>query len=338
MRKATWIVVGLAVLGLVVLLSGTNFFTDWLWFKSLGFTGVFWTSFATNWVVRILAFGLTFLFFSANFLLALRAFKRLTRQEESILSQFQIGEASLTWLGLAAGAILAFFISAAFNPGSAAVQQFLHPVAVNAADPVLHQDIGYYLFRFPVWQSMNRLLQGLLWLTLIGSGFIYWGARAFWRQGNTIALWPQAKTHLTTVAILLFLAKIWGYVLARQGLLLVDTGLLTGVDYTAAHVRLPVYNLLMIIAGACVAILLLGLFRRGIKLLIMGVGFLLAASFLFGSIAPGLVKALVVRPTEFAKEQHTWNGISRLPAKPLVLTASSSAISPWVPGGRRWSG
>lgn len=303
MRRATWVLAGLIVLAGIILLSGTNFFTDWLWFKSLGFTGVFWTSFLTNWAVRLTVFALTFLFLLANFGLALRAFKRLTPQEDSILHQLQLDELPLPLLNLAASAVLAFFISAALNPGWTVVQQFLHPVSAGVQDPVFRLDLGYYLFRFPVWQSLNRFLQSLFWVALLGAGLVYWVARAFWRQGHTYALWPQAKTHLTMLAICLFGAKIWGYILARQGLLLTDNGLVTGIDYTAAHVRLPVYNLLALIAALCIAILIAGLFRRGIKLLIGGVGLLLLSSFILGGILPGLVKAIVVKPNEYTKEQ-----------------------------------
>ena len=304
MRKATVIAVGLIVLIFIVLAAGTTFFTDWLWFKSLGFTGVFWTSFLTNWVVRLTAFAVTFAFLFVNFALALRAFKRLRPPEEGLLTQLQqLGDLPLPWLNLAASAVLAFLISSALNPGWAAVQQFLHPVTVGIADPVLKLDVGYYLFRFPILQSLNGLAQSLAWLTLLGVGAVYWMSQAFWRQGNTYVLWPQAKTHLTVLAALLFLAKIWGYTLARQGLLLKDTGLLTGVDFTANVIRLPVYNLLALIAAACIVLLIVSLFRRGLRLFLAGVILLFGSSFVLGGLAPGLVQAIRVKPNEYSLEK-----------------------------------
>ena len=303
MRKIVWIILGVIVLLLVVLISGATFFTDWLWFKSMGITSVFWTAFTTGLLVRVLAFTTLFAFIFLNLRLALRAFRHLpAAQENNLLTQFQIGEKALPWLCVAASLLLALFLSAAL-PGWTAIQQFLHSVSTNTKDPVLHKDIGYYLFRYPVWRSLYGLTQGVLWLTLIGTGAVYWLARAFWRQGKSFSLWAPAKWHLTILAALLFLAKIWGYQLAKVGLLLSNTGLLTGVDYTAAHARLPVFGILSWIAGLCVVILVLGLFRRSVKLLIGGIGLLLAASIVLGTIYPGLLKSIVVAPNIYAKEK-----------------------------------
>ncbi|MGE5598449.1 MAG: UPF0182 family protein, partial [Bacteroidota bacterium] len=303
MRKAVYLLLGLAVLVLAAVVAGAGFLADWLWFRSLGAAAVFWTAFLTGWGVRLASFGVALLFFLANFGLAFRAFTRFRRPEEDLLVRMGLHQSVLAWLNIAGSAILALFVSAAFNPGWTAVQQFLHPVAAGARDPVFHRDIGYYLFRFPIWRSLNGLLQSLVWLTLLGTGAIYWLARAFWRQGDRYVLWPQAKTHLTILAVLLFTTKIWGYSLARQGLLFAENGLITGIDYTAVAVRLPVYNLLGIIAALCAALLVAGLFRRGFRLFLAGVAALLVSSFVLGTIAPGVVRSIVVRPNEFALER-----------------------------------
>lgn len=305
MRKATWVVLGLVLLLLVALLSGATFLTDWLWFKSIGASAIFWTGVLTNTTVRLIAWSLTAAFLFLQFGLAMRAFRRLRPRGEGdgLFDQFELGKTSSFWINLAASSILALFLGAAFNPGWPAIQQFLHAVPIGQADPILGLDAGYYLFRFPIWRSLNQLLQGALWLGLIGSFLIYLAAQAFWRQGQSYMLWPQAKLHLTLLAALLFLAKIWGYALSRQGLLLHETGLLTGVDYTAAHVRMPVFVILSWIAAGCILILLAGLFRRGVSLLAGGVGLLLAASFLLGGIYPGLIRAFVVRPNELRVER-----------------------------------
>ncbi|MGE5528432.1 MAG: UPF0182 family protein [Patescibacteria group bacterium] len=305
MRKVIWLAVGLAVLVLVLLMAGTSFFTDWLWFRSMGLTAVFWTAFATGWILRLLAWAVTFTFFFLNFSLALRALRGPHPAEEQggVWSQLQLDRIPWGWANLAVSALLALLIGSALNPGWAAVQQFLHPVRMGVADPILHRDVSYYLFQFPIWRSLNRLLQTLLWMALLGTGFVYWASRAFWRQGRTFILRSQAKIHLTILAALLLAAKIWDYALARQGLLLAETGLVTGVDFTAAHVRLPVYTALSWIAAGCVAVLGVGLFRRGARLLLGGVALLLASSFVLGSIAPGVVNALVVGPNRYIREK-----------------------------------
>src|SRR4029079_5283006 len=68
-------VAGLLVLGVVLLLllpSAAGYYTDWLWFKELGYEGVFLRTLNAQAVVFLSAFLLSFLFLFVNFKLARR--------------------------------------------------------------------------------------------------------------------------------------------------------------------------------------------------------------------------------------------------------------------------
>ncbi|NLG84948.1 MAG: COG1615 family transporter [Firmicutes bacterium] len=300
MRRVTLSIIGALLLLLLILASGSTFLTDWLWFASMGQAVVFWTRFLTNAAVRLFSFGFPFLFLLVNLLSVVRAFRRPRPAEEM---PYLPADLPWSWIALLLAALLSFFVAAAFKPSWTAVQTFLHAVKVGETDPVLGLDLGYYLFRFPLWQRINGLLQSVLWLSLLVVGLAYWAARAFWRHGTRYLLWPQAKLHLTLLAALLLLTKIWGYTLARQGLLLAEGSLLTGVDYTAAIVRLPVYQILSFIAAGCLLLLFVGLFRRGVRFLVFGLGLLFVASFLLGTLYPAFIRSMVVKPNEFRLEE-----------------------------------
>src|SRR5690349_8678906 len=73
MRRPALIVLLLAVgLALVVLVSVVPFYTNWLWFEEVGYTGVFWTGLSTQGsLFTVVAVGVL-IFLWANLTLAAR--------------------------------------------------------------------------------------------------------------------------------------------------------------------------------------------------------------------------------------------------------------------------
>lgn len=302
MRKTLWIVFAVIAAIFISIRISAGFLTDLLWFKSVGFEQVFTTSIITNLVVRSVTVLIFFLFFLINIQMAWRAIKRLPSDQINVLAE--LSAPMLNWLSLGAAFILALLFSGMGALDWKLVQPFLHSVSIGVHDPIFHLDVGYFLFRFPLLQAVNGALQAVLLLTLLASVGIYYFSRAYWGEGLKIIIWGPAKIHLSVLAILLFLTKIWGYVLAKQALLLNYTNLgTTGVDYTAAHARFFAFDALIVIAVFCVVALLAGLFTKGFRLLLGGVAVLVVSSLVLGSFVPPLMEELVVRPNQFKLEQ-----------------------------------
>jgi uncharacterized membrane protein (UPF0182 family) len=301
MRKTIGIIAGLIVAIFIVIQLSSVFLTDLMWFQSVGYAAVFSTSVLTTIAIRTLVFLLFFLFFWANMQMAWRAIKSLPTAPINFIADLK--PSAFNRISLAASLLLALLLSGASALNWQMVQQFLHPVTVGVKDPVFQLDLGYYFFRYPLFQRINGILQNILFVTLIVAGAIYYFSRAYWSEGLRIVLCKPAKIHLTILTVLLFLTKIWGYTLGKQELLFTPTGMITGVDYTAVHARLFAYNALILIASFCIAALIIGLFRRGLRLFLGGVATLIVSSFILGTLVPPLMEQFIVRPNQFSLEE-----------------------------------
>lgn len=333
MNKLSKILLGIIVAMFLILWAISGKYLDWLWFKSMGSTAVFWISLVTGPLTKSIIGVIVFAFFAVNFLIALRAFDRI-KAVDSFWSN--ISKNTILWPGLIVSLVLAVLIAAGFTIDWTVIQQFLHSLKTGITDPTFNQDLGFYLFSYPFYQQLNTLLVIITFLGLAGTVLVYVMAKAFWRRGNTFDLWPQAKIHLTILTILFLAAKIWGYFLAKFGLLYQESTHLTGINYTAAHAKMFAYSALTVLVIAIILILMISLFRRGNKILIGGLILWLAAAFVLGFIYPWFMQAFIVTPNEYEMEQpylakhinatRTAYGLDKIKERPFTIQNNKAAL------------
>jgi len=333
MNKLSKILLGVIVAMILLLLAISGKYLDWLWFKSMGATTVFWISLITGPLTKLIIGLIVFGFFAVNFLIAIKAFDRI-KTVDSFWSN--ISKNTILWPGLIVSLVLAVLIAGGFSVDWTVIQQFLHAVKTGVTDSTFNQDLGFYLFSYPFYQQINTLLVIITFLGLAGAALVYVMAKAFWRQGNTFDLWPQAKIHLTILAILFLTAKIWGYFLAKFGLLYQESTRLTGINYTSAHAKMFAYSALTVLLLAIILVLVISLFRRGSKILIGSFILWLAAAFIFGFIYPWIMQTFMVMPNEFEMERpylakhinatRTAFGLDKIKENPFPLQNNKSAL------------
>jgi uncharacterized membrane protein (UPF0182 family) len=110
------------------------------------------------------------------------------------------------------------------------------------------------------------------------------------------------KIHLSVLVALILLLKSYGYRLQAYGLLSSREGVVFGATYTDLYARLPVLNILAVIALICALLFLSNIFIKNWKLPVAGIGVLIIVSFLGGTVYPGLVQKFQVVPNEIVKE------------------------------------
>ncbi|MGE5507632.1 MAG: UPF0182 family protein [Chitinophagales bacterium] len=302
-RRTSFFILVLAVLLGSGLASGLAvFFTDWLWFKGLGQTGVFWTILATSWVVRAAVAVVYFAFLYLNLRLTRPVIGRaLDRLEGTPLpALFTAGRVTRAFVLIAA--VLGIGAGLTASLGWEIVQRFLHGGAFGVADPLFGRDLGFYIFRLPFYLYLYRTAMGLVFLTLLLVGAIYVlsGSLAF--TGLFPSFQGGARVHLAALLASLFGLKAWGYWLSQANLLYSTRGVVFGAGYTDVHVNLLGLQVLTVVAVACAAIVLLSMIARSGRWLAAGVFLLVAVSLLLGSAYPGFVQRFVVEPNELAKE------------------------------------
>jgi hypothetical protein len=117
--------------------------------------------------------------------------------------------------------------------------QFLHPTPFGQADPIFQRDIGFYLFRLPLWQNLQTSLVGLVvWALLLGLTVYALKGEIRPERGWKYFLTGEAKTHLCLLLAMLAGFLALGFWLDRFFLLYDEGGIIFGAGYTDVHARL----------------------------------------------------------------------------------------------------
>lgn len=286
-----------------LLFAGAGLYTDWLWFRGQGYDSAFWTILLTQWELRGIV-GLAFFAF---------IFVNLDWTKKSlgdIVQRLDPEQQWLTWLTsrrvtlifLAASILVGLMGSSAASVGWEVVRKFLNPSPFGIVDPLFNRDIGFYVFQLPFYEFVYKLAMSLLVVTLLATGAVYAASGSFGFEGTSLVLKGRARIHLSSLLALVFLLKAWGYQLSMFGLLYSQRGAVFGAGYTDMHANLVALKVLFWIAIVCAALVFFAVFAKRTGLLMGGIGLLVAASVLLGSVYPGLLQRFVVEPNELARE------------------------------------
>ncbi len=282
---------------------------DLLWFDSLGFRQVFWTT--RLWQAGLFAgFALlTFALLYAVFAGLQRAYRLDLPDTKSLIVGGQIMhlpiEALLRWLGLGISVAVAFI-----SAGSMASYWQTFALALNAPrsaagtdDPIFGRPLGFYLFRLPALQLVVDWLLTMcvvLGLTAVLFLLLTAGARAM-RKGRQSG-GPSPWRGLSIGVSLLLLALAAKTYLNRYSLLQEHHTIFDGVTYTDAHVMLG--GLLLV----CAALVLGAVFAAvGAVRNAGGAQLTLAAApavlcYLLVGVVGSYVSHFVVKPNELVRE------------------------------------
>jgi len=302
-RLRLWLLV-LFVLLFILAPTLARWYTDWLWFGELGYRRVFWVPLLSRIGVTVVVGGALFLLFALNFRPLLprpdldiidvaprgrRRFRRPLLRGGSALIWWLLGLLALV-VGLAASARWAMF------------QQFVHTRSFGAADPLFGADIGFYVFRLPVYQYLEGALFG--WLVVI---FLIVAAGYYLRYASQMmrGLWALpggARAHLSLLAGLILLVRGWGFWLDAYGLLYSPRGAIFGATYTDVHAVLPVLRLLTVLFIVAAVLLFANIRARTIRFAVLTV-LVIALAWAAGlGLYPRFVQQFRVAPNELTVE------------------------------------
>ena len=289
--------------------AALSYWVDLLWFRSLGYSDVFWTTWRLEW-------GVFAIFSIATFVLLYGAFLALKRASQSSLPsdrQIILGgqpvnlsiEPVLRIVGIVGS------LAAAVLSGTAMMQEWptlalfwYAPHATGSiADPIFGRPLNFFLFTLPAWQLILGWLLTLavivcvvaVVLIALAGGFSLLDKRA---AGHSAPAWRGLSI---TVAFLLLVVAMNVYVSRFQSLLDHHT-IFEGVNYTDAHVTLA--GLLIVCAalvfGAVIALVNAARGARA-KLLVASV-VPAAACYLALSVVGWYVSNFIVKPNELVRE------------------------------------
>jgi len=299
-RTTRIILIVAAVLVLFIVLSvSKGFYTEWLWFSSLGYGTVYTTILKTRLLLFFSAAIVFCILFLGNLVLATRLtpggganlwpWETIPRLQKGLKFGFIIGTAGL---GLIFGMVA--------QGNWEIVLRFLNGQPFGIADPIFHREIGFYVFALPFYQILRSWFLGALIVSLIGSGVVY--LLSYTAQRLRFDLARPVLAHVCGLGIAILGLAAWGYRLGIWELVFSTRGVVFGASYADIHAKLPAQWILFAVVIICMGLLVLYVIRRNRRLLYYVVGGWIGAAIIVGAIFPALVQRFQVQPSELARE------------------------------------
>ncbi len=298
-RLPMWIVLILLLVVLLLLSNGVTFYTDYLWYHSVGFSNVFLISLSGRLSVF---FGAAIPFvaiFLGNILLA----RHLSTRQPLYRGQRHALDAPIFgWLIGISASFLGVLVGLAAAPRWLDFQRFFHQVPFGVADPLFGLDVSFFVFSLPLYQFLHGWLIAVLLLSLFGVAFLYFVAQLPHLRDGTASILPHVRLHISVLGAALFAAIAWGHSLAAYELVYSPRGVAFGASYTDVHVELVALRVMFWIAILIALMLLANVYLRRLWWPILGAAAWMIIALFALTVLPGIVQRYVVEPSELALE------------------------------------
>jgi len=306
--KGAIILVAIVILFLYLFGLFVNYYGDWLWFKNMGYSSIFDTMILSK-IFSFLVFFFIFGLFSAVHIRS--AYKRgsrsrdieLIREEDprSLFMPLYKGKAAIWFWGV----VIIFFSTVMGSSASGHWNEFLQYLNSSSFDikePVFGKDVGFYIFKFPVYRFAVNWYIFMTVFTFIAVLFSYYLDNAFNVSGNHVSASRQVKGHLILLAAFSGLGISSRYIIKLFNILYSSHGVTYGPSYMDIHAQIPAYWTLLVISLIITLLLFLfPLYKKG-KIILYGIGAWIIVLVGFGLIYPNIVEQYSVKPNELRME------------------------------------
>ncbi len=289
-----WIGAGLFGLAVLVFIFASPivwFFTELQWYDALGFKDVFTTRLWLQTVLVVGSLAVSFAYLAVNVLIALRVrsgpnLRAVGIKRSSIRS-------AVGAIALIASALVALVLSGGAGTQWQTLALFQHASPTGVTDPVLGQDVSFYLLTLPFLHAVAGWSLGLGFMAALLIGALYaWRGDSF-----DLNLSPRSIAHISLLLGVFALSLTAWTWLGRYDLLSANnSSVVWGADYTDVNARLPLYTFQagagIVLAGALIVNAWLR--RRWLPVAAAGVW---VAMLLVGQIYPAIVQNFFVTPS-----------------------------------------
>jgi uncharacterized membrane protein (UPF0182 family) len=287
-----------------------GFWTDWLWYQSVGYTSVYRTELLTRSLMFVIFGVLMAAAVGFNVWLAHRLRPPLSAMsmEQQNLDRYRMSIAPYKrWILIGVSVLIGLIAGGSASGEWRTWLQWVNSTSFGETDPQFHKDVSFFAFDYPFYRFLLGFGFALVVLSILAAAlthYLYGGLRVT-TPGSRIT---QAATGHLSVLLGLFVAlKAVAYWFDRYGLALKsgdfrDAGW-TGLRYVDANAYLPAKTILTFIAAICALLFFAAVWRRGWQLPVIGLGLMVLSAVLIGGVYPALVQQFQVKPNEQVKEQ-----------------------------------
>jgi uncharacterized membrane protein (UPF0182 family) len=286
-----------------------GFYTDYLWFDSLGQGGTFSSLLGAKIVPALVFTAAFFVIMMVNLVLADRLAPKLRQlgpatPEDELVARYR--QTTTRYTGRIRVAVALFFALIAGIGVSSQWRQwilFTNKVEFHRTDPQFHKDIGFYVFQLPFINFLIDWLFAGLVIVLLVTAVAHYLNGGIRFQSPLQHVTPQVKAHLSVILAVMALVKTADYYFSRFELNFSTRGVVDGASYTDVHAQLPALNFLIFVSVIAAGLFLWNIWRRGWVLPVIAVGLWAFVSLVVGTIYPALIQNFKVKPNEFANER-----------------------------------
>jgi uncharacterized membrane protein (UPF0182 family) len=303
-------IIAIVVVIILLYLGGLfmNYYSDWLWFKNMGYSSVFDTMILSQ-VVSFFAFFAIFVLFAAVHVQlaykrgALSRQNRIFREDDPralILPLYQGKRVFWFWtiVILFFGIVMGSSASGHWND----FLQFLHPTAFGISEPIFGKDAGFYIFKLPVFQFLVGWYLFMVVLTFILVFFSYYLDNGFGMQGNRFHFSSRVSEQMIQLGAFFGLGVAGLFLMKLYNLLYSSNGVAYGPSYMDVHAQIPAYWVIFILTLIVSLLLFFYPLYRKKKFLLYSIVTWAVVWIGFVWIYPSLIEQYVVKPNELKKE------------------------------------
>ena len=281
---------GLAILVFVFASPIVQVITELQWYDALGFKDLYTTRLFLQTALFVGSLAVTFAYLYANAVVALRVRSGPGLRAVGIKRPILRSAAGI--IALIASAIIALILSGGAGAQWQVLALFQHAKATGVTDPVLGQDISFYLLSLPFLHSIVNWALGLGFMGALLVAVLYaWRGDSF-----DLNFSPLAIAHISALLAVFAVSLAAWLWLGRFDLLYAhNQSVVWGAAYTDVNARLP---LMTFEAGAGVVLagmLVANFWIRRMWVPLAAAG-LFVAMLVLGQIYPAVVQGFLVTP------------------------------------------
>lgn len=309
MKSLRAVLIVLLIILFVLMPNLAYLYTEYLWFKDLGFTRVFvYRTFASS-----LLFLIGLIISSLIVYLSLRPVLKepehaiaipLTRLEKFLYVLRTNLKRYSRYISLALGSLIVIIFSLQLASKWEDFFLFFYGVPYGLKVPVFNTDVSFFLFKLPVYRLLIDWLKSLLFSSLLIVVAVYFLRSLTYTWNTFTQLFYWYRRHIFSLAGILFLIESASIYLNSFNLAYSSRGAVFGPGYVDVHFLMPFFKLSAVVSFLLAVLSFLTAFR---KLRIKTTAYLLLASFVFylggAYLIPSLYQSYVVSPNELKLEK-----------------------------------
>ena len=187
------------------------------------------------------------------------------------------------------------------------VLRFLNAGPFGVTEPVTGQDVGFFVFQLPFYRMVHAWLLGMLVFVASSTLAVYAVVVVYEHGGSlerTVFNMPRRiKAHLAALGVVMMVLVAANHFMDIFELVYSTRGAAYGASYADVHAQLPALWVMTATALLTAVLLVVTVFTRGFRPVLLGLALWLGSSVLVGLVYPNLIEGFEVKPNQLEKER-----------------------------------